>query len=245
MLPATTFWERNDVHTPWAGAGHYAIYMRQAIAPMYECRNDIDIFAELARRVGIDGYSDKSEEAWLRELTKERSMISTPSPSPASPASRPPRTRSPLPRQIRDPDNHKFPTPSGKIEIYSTALAAQPDPYGLGRHSADPDLESPPDAEPRYTLGAVHAEIEGAHPFDPRQPAGVSRASTATMSGSPEDAAARGIADGQGARVQRTRRHDAARPGHRPHRARRRLDQGGRVVHPGRAAPTRKAAPTC
>ena len=32
VLPATTFWERNDVHTPWAGAGHYAIFMKQAIA---------------------------------------------------------------------------------------------------------------------------------------------------------------------------------------------------------------------
>ena len=49
VLPATTFWERNDVHTPWAGAGHYAIFMQQAIQPMYECRNDIDIFADLAR----------------------------------------------------------------------------------------------------------------------------------------------------------------------------------------------------
>ena len=47
VLPATTFWERNDVHTPWAGAGHYAIYMKQAIEPMYECRNDMDIFADL------------------------------------------------------------------------------------------------------------------------------------------------------------------------------------------------------
>ena len=63
VLPATTFWERNDVHTPWAGAQHYAIFMRQAIAPMYECRNDIDIFADLAARLGIDGYSDKSEMA--------------------------------------------------------------------------------------------------------------------------------------------------------------------------------------
>ena len=66
VLPATTFWERRDVHTPWSGAGHYAIFMQQAIEPMYECRNDIDIFAELARRVGIEGYNDKSEEAWLR-----------------------------------------------------------------------------------------------------------------------------------------------------------------------------------
>ena len=71
VLPATTFWERNDVHTPWAGAGHYAIFMKQAIAPMYECRNDIDIFADLARRVGIQAYNDKTEIEWLRELTRD------------------------------------------------------------------------------------------------------------------------------------------------------------------------------
>jgi hypothetical protein len=28
VLPATTFWESNDVHTPWAGAGHCAIYLK-------------------------------------------------------------------------------------------------------------------------------------------------------------------------------------------------------------------------
>src|SRR4029434_10904775 len=71
VLPATTFWERNDVHTPWAGAGHYAIYMKQAIAPMYECRNDLDICADLAGRLGLSGYTDKTEEQWLRELTKD------------------------------------------------------------------------------------------------------------------------------------------------------------------------------
>ena len=49
------FWEGNDVHSPWAGAGHYAIFMRQGIAPVAECRNDIDIFADLMRRVGIEG----------------------------------------------------------------------------------------------------------------------------------------------------------------------------------------------
>src|SRR5204862_3987744 len=71
VLPATTFWERNDVHTPWAGAGHYVIFMQQALAQIYECRNDFDICADLARRLGLQGYSDKSEEQWLRELTKE------------------------------------------------------------------------------------------------------------------------------------------------------------------------------
>src|SRR5690348_15248508 len=71
VLPATTFWERNDVHTPWAGAGHYAIFMKQALAPMGECRNDFDICAEVARRLGLPAYSDKTEEQWLRELTRD------------------------------------------------------------------------------------------------------------------------------------------------------------------------------
>jgi len=55
VLPAITFWERNDVHTPWAGAGYYAIFMQGAIAAVAECRDDIDIFADLARRIGIEG----------------------------------------------------------------------------------------------------------------------------------------------------------------------------------------------
>jgi anaerobic selenocysteine-containing dehydrogenase len=55
VLPATTFWEGNDVHTPWAGAGHYTIFMQQPIAPVAECRKDIDLVADLARRVGIEG----------------------------------------------------------------------------------------------------------------------------------------------------------------------------------------------
>src|SRR3989454_51777 len=71
VLPATTFWERNDVHTPWAGAGHYVIFMKQAIAPVDECRNDFDICADIARRLGIEDYSDKNEEGWLRELTRD------------------------------------------------------------------------------------------------------------------------------------------------------------------------------
>src|SRR5580704_12943284 len=117
VLPATTFWERNDVHTPWAGALHYAIFMQQAIEPMYECRNDIDIFADLARRVGIEGYSDKTEREWLRELTRDAiddfeafaagGLARFPAPEDAVAFA----------KQIRDPQRHKFTTPSGKIEI--------------------------------------------------------------------------------------------------------------------------------
>src|SRR3984957_5080967 len=88
VLPATTFWERNDVHTPWAGAQHYAIFMRQAIAPMYECRNDFDAFV----KEGVARF-----------------------PAPEDAVA--------FAREIRDPENHRFSTPSGWIEIYSTVLA--------------------------------------------------------------------------------------------------------------------------
>ena len=152
MLPATTFWERNDVHTPWAGAGHYAIYMKQAIEPMYECRHDIDIFGDLARRVGITGYNDKTEEEWLRELTRdaiddfdvfaERGLARLPAPDEAVAFT----------RQIQDPEGHPFTTPSGKIEIYSMTLAATPDPYGLGRIPPIPTWIPPVDADPRHPL---------------------------------------------------------------------------------------------
>ena len=44
--------------------------------------------------------------------------------------------------QIRNPDNHKFTTLSGKIEIYSMAMATKPDPYGLGAMPPIPTCSS-------------------------------------------------------------------------------------------------------
>jgi len=43
--------------------------MKQATQPMDECRNDLDIFTDLAARVGINDDNDKNEEQRLRELT--------------------------------------------------------------------------------------------------------------------------------------------------------------------------------
>src|SRR5258705_109837 len=151
LLPATTFWERNDVHTPWAGAGHYAIFMQQAVAPVGECRNDIDICAALAERLGIEGYNDKTEDEWLRELTKHaiddydtfraKGLARLPAPDDAVAFA----------KEIRDPDRHPFTTPSGKIEIYSMSLAARPDPYGLGAIPPIP-TRIPQPIDPLYPL---------------------------------------------------------------------------------------------
>jgi len=200
VLPATTFWERNDVHTPWAGAGHYAIYMRQAIAPMYECRNDIDIFADLACRVGIAGYNEQTEEAWLRELTAN--AVDDFDRFAAEGVARfpPPAEAVAFAEQIRDPDGHPFATPSGKIEIFSTTLAANPDPYGLGPIAPIPVWQ---DAVPdeRYPLRLCtpksRARTHSIHGNQPR----LARVDPDTVWLHPDDAAARGIRDGQLVRV--------------------------------------------
>lgn len=203
VLPATTFWERNDVHVPWAGAGHYAIYMRQAIEPMYECRHDIDIFEDLSRRVGINGYNDKSEEAWLRELTRDaisdydqftaQGVARFPAPAEAVAFA----------RQIRDPDTHRFGTPSGKIEIYSTLLAAKPDYYGLGVIPPIPMWIAPgaDEADAGYPLELCSSKSRArTHSIHGNQPL-LNRVDPDTIWINPEDARARGIADGQTVRV--------------------------------------------
>ena len=169
-LLATTFRERNDVHTPWAGAGHYAIYMKQAVQPMYECRNDMAIFADLGARLGINDYDDRTEEQWLRELTKgavgdfetfrENGVARFAAPKDAVAFA----------AQIRDPDNHRFTTPSGKIEIYSMAMAARPDPYGLGTMPPIPTWFEPVEPDAKYPLMLCSLKSRQ-DAFDPRQPA--------------------------------------------------------------------------
>jgi anaerobic dimethyl sulfoxide reductase subunit A len=196
VLPATTFWERNDVHTPWNGGGHYVFFMNKAVEPAGECRNDLDICADLARRLGITGYNDKTEEQWLRELTagtiddfdafRAHGLARLPAPEDAVAFA----------REIRDPDRHPFSTPSGKIEIYATRLAENPSPCGLGRITPIPTW--------------IPDTTDGRHPLRLVSPK--SRARTHSIHGNqetlaaadrddvwihPDDATPRGILDGQ------------------------------------------------
>src|SRR5581483_3475137 len=120
-----------------------------------ECRNDIDICAALAERLGIAGYNDKTEDEWLRELTqntiddyetfKARGLARLPAPDDAVAFA----------REVQDPERHPFSTPSGKIELYSTTLAASPDPYGLGPIPPIPTWIPSPEADSPWPLELV------------------------------------------------------------------------------------------
>ncbi|MDP2952801.1 MAG: molybdopterin-dependent oxidoreductase, partial [Chloroflexota bacterium] len=129
LLPASTFLERSDVAAPWLSAPYY-VYVHQAIEPQYEAKSDFQICCELAPRLGIEHFSDQTEEEWLRELVKsspdiadfdkfkEQGVLKKKLEEPFVS----------FKRQIEDPERHRFPTPSGKIELFSQLLADMKDP---------------------------------------------------------------------------------------------------------------------
>jgi len=133
LLPVTSAAERNDLTRPWP-SGPYFTCMNKAIEPVGECKSDLDIAGELATRLGFSDYNALSEEEWLKsfiENNPETSQhikdynrfrregihrVTLAEPIIA------------FKEQIDDPENNPFPTPSGKIEIFSQRVAALDNP---------------------------------------------------------------------------------------------------------------------
>ncbi|MEE9491350.1 MAG: molybdopterin-dependent oxidoreductase [Dehalococcoidia bacterium] len=119
LLPTCTFFERNDA--VW-GAGPHLAYQRKIIEPLGESRSHLDICTGLAEKMGIADYNDKTDEEWLEQIMKpavtdyERFKETGVEKFYSEPSV-------PFKNEIADPANHPFPTPSGKIEIYSQQIA--------------------------------------------------------------------------------------------------------------------------
>ncbi len=200
VLPVTTHLEREDIATIWH-MGHSAIYMNQVIEPMYECRSDLEIFTELARRLGVAEFNGRSDREWLRAFAaeggipdfdrfREQGVYHFPQSQP----------HIAFREQISDPERHPFPTPSGKIEIYSERLAklrrpeVPPVPQyiapweGRGQSKEYPlQLVSP---HGKTTALSTYANIPWVQEVEPHR-----------LWINPLDAVARGIAEGDMVRV--------------------------------------------
>jgi len=214
VLPATTTLERNDIA---ASADRYMFAMHQAIEPVGGARNDFDILADLAERHGFreDFTEGRSEMEWLRhlyEIARQQAARHGVERPDFETFWREGYVADPVPRHYdyladfrADPDKRKLRTPSGRIEIFSERIAS----FGYDDCPGHPVW-----IEPVEWLGSPKAERFGLHLIS-NQPTlrlhsqldngPVSR--TAKVNGreplwiNPEDAAERGISDGDVVRV--------------------------------------------
>ena len=128
ILPTNTFLERNDMTT--GGLGPFYGYMNKAIDSLGESKSHLEIATELAARLGISDYNDKTEDEWLREIVEECEDIPDYDTFKKEGIHKV-RLAKPFiafEEQVKGPVNNPFPTPSGKIEIYSQQLADMNNP---------------------------------------------------------------------------------------------------------------------
>jgi anaerobic dimethyl sulfoxide reductase subunit A len=124
LLPVNTALERNDIATSWMLSPPVYTYVNKAIDSAYESKNDLEICEELAARLGITNYNDKTEDEWLREAAGAIEVIKDYDDLKRKGVLEPDLSEyASFKEQIDDPKNNPFPTASGKIEIYSQTLA--------------------------------------------------------------------------------------------------------------------------
>lgn len=202
VLPATTQLEQVDLHRPY---GHrWLQYNHAAIAPRGECRSNWDTSRALARALGFD-------EPWLHQPAEDvlRGIVD------ASRAGNPFLAGITLERlqqegtvplsidgQQRVPfADGVFPTPSGKLELYSATLAAQGlDP--LPAYQQPAELAAAPADGLVLLTGASHHFVTSSMA---NQPSLRRREGEPFLEIHPADAAARGIGDGDAVLVENAR----------------------------------------
>ena len=128
LLPVTTAAERSDLTYAWP-SGPYYTFVNRAIEPLGECKSDLEICEMLSDHLGIEGFRLGAEEDLLRHMVAQNPVtskyvkdfdkfkkegihrIELEKPYIA------------FKKQVEDPENNPFDTPSGKIEIYSQRVA--------------------------------------------------------------------------------------------------------------------------
>jgi len=133
VLPVASFAEKNDLTRPWP-SGPYFTFMNKVIERMGECKTDWEIGNLFAEKLGYEDFDNFTDDQWLRIFVEKNPeyaqhikdydkfkkdgihRVEMEEPYVA------------FRKQIEDPENNPFNTPSGKIEIFSQRLADLDDP---------------------------------------------------------------------------------------------------------------------
>jgi anaerobic dimethyl sulfoxide reductase subunit A len=130
LLPATSFLETPNITMPWE-EGDYLLHTNRIVPPPGECRFEYDWLCEVADRLGLyREFSDggKSLNNWLESAYDELRAVETELPPYGQFSAeggyfyKQKREYTAFKEQIEDFAHNPFPTPSGKIEIYSKRL---------------------------------------------------------------------------------------------------------------------------
>jgi len=202
LLPVSTALERNDL--TMGGATPLYGLVNQVIEPLYESKNPFDLLLDLSRRLGVSAYSEKTADEWRHTMIEGSADLADFSPSSEEVVYRVPLAEpiAGFRENVRDPNPHPFPTPSGKIEIYSQVLAEMNDPMLPPIPKYLEHWEGHTDAlTAKYPLQLIttHFKRRAHTQFDTLP--WLRELMPQALSINPTDAEPRGIADGESVRV--------------------------------------------
>ncbi|MBP2368065.1 molybdopterin-dependent oxidoreductase [Pseudonocardia parietis] len=216
VLPSTTTLERDDIGA--TNSDPLLVAMKQLVPPYGEARNDYDVLSDLAHRLGHGAEFGEGRTAreWLVHMYDrtrkaladrgldapdfeefwERGELELP---------QRPDDGGVLARFRADPQAHPLPTPSGKVQVASAAIAG----HGLADHPGHPawlePAEAPDERHPFWLVSnqpatRLHSQLDfGAHS------AGSKRSGREVVRIHPADAAGLGIDDGDVVRIHNDR----------------------------------------
>ena len=221
VLPATTSFERNDLTMTGDYSNQHLVPMKQVVTPRDEARDDYEVFADLSERWekgGRERFTEgKSDLQWLEtfyDIAAQRGASQQVTLPPFDsfwqanqliemPESEQNAQFVRFADFRRDPQAHPLKTASGKIEIYSARIAGfhyadcPPHPMWLEpdewHGNAEPEQLQVLSAHPAHRL---HSQLSYSRL---REQYAVAGREPITLH--PQDAAARGIQDGDVVRV--------------------------------------------
>ena len=205
LLPGVSPLERNDISMPWQ-YGDFLGFARQVVEPLGESRLEYDWLAAVAEKLGLreEFTEGRTADQWLEYLYNDLRQRETELP-PYEEFSKGgvyryqnnPRFIA-FENECRDPEAHPFPTPSGKIELFSeTVYRTEYRDFfpAIPRYVEPPEGAQDPLAE-KYPLQMIgwHTNRR-AHSIHDNNP-DLERVEPQRLWMHPADAAARGISDG-------------------------------------------------
>ncbi|HHZ2400694.1 TPA: DMSO/selenate family reductase complex A subunit, partial [Escherichia coli] len=210
LLPETSFMERWNIGETW-GTASYLILSEKLIGPDFERRTDYDWLRDVAKKLGVEAEfsQGRDEKQWIEHIW-EQTRLAMPDENLPDFATLQ-KTRRHLFKSaphiafeanIRDPQNNPFPTPSGKIEIFSKRLFDMQDPEIPALSHYVPAFEGPEDKlTAKYPLQLI--TWKGKNRANSTQYANpwLQEVQTQKLWLNPQDAKQRGISEGDSVKI--------------------------------------------